>query len=112
MLATFKNRVYQVVAQIPKGKVATYGQIAKLAGNKKAARAVGALMKNNPYAPKVACHRVVGFDGRLTGYSGQGGITKKKQWLISEGVIFKKEKVDLEKCLWRQKYNKIKTNNF
>jgi len=102
MLATFKNRVYQVVAQIPKGKVATYGQIAKLAGKPKAARAVGVLMKHNPHAPKVPCHRVVGYNGQLVGYSGQGGIAKKRQLLVREGVILKKGKVVLAKSLWRK----------
>lgn len=97
----FKNRVYKIVAQIPKSKVATYGQVAKLAGNQKAARAVGVLMKNNPHAPKVPCHRVVGHNGQLVGYSGQGGINKKKQLLTSEGITFKQGKVNLKKCLWQ-----------
>ena len=47
---TFKDRVYKIVSEIPKGKVATYGQVAKLAGNSKAARAVGLFMKINPNA--------------------------------------------------------------
>lgn len=98
----FKDRVYKIVAQIPKGKVATYGQVARLAGKPKAARAVGALMKHNPYITKVPCHRVVGFDGRLVGYSGQGGVTKKRQLLISEGVIFKRNKINLAQSLWRK----------
>jgi O-6-methylguanine DNA methyltransferase len=54
----FKEKVYKICSSIPKGKVATYGQIAKLAGKPKAARAVGAFMKNNPDAPIVPCHRV------------------------------------------------------
>jgi O-6-methylguanine DNA methyltransferase len=98
----FKNQVYKIVSQIPKGKVATYGQIAKLAGKSKAARAVGALMRKNPYAPKVPCHRVVGYNGQLVGYSGQGGIAKKKHLLISEGVTFKKNRVSLAQFLWRK----------
>lgn len=96
----FRNRVYKVVSQIPKGKIATYGQIARLAGNSKAARAVGILMKNNPYAPEVPCHRVVGFDGRLIGYSGPGGLADKKKLLISDGVTFNGEKANLKKHLW------------
>ena len=71
----FKNKVYQLARSIPKGKVATYGQLAKLAGNPKAARAVGLLMKNNPNAPQTPCHRVVASDGKLNGYSGIGGIS-------------------------------------
>ena len=103
MTTSFKNKVYRIVSQIPKGKVATYGQIARLAGNSKAARVVGALMKHNPYVPKVPCHRVVGSSGQLVGYSIEKGIATKKQLLVSEGVAFKREKVDLKKYLWQPK---------
>ena len=97
---TFKNRVYALVKKIPSGKVATYGQIAKLTGNPKAARAVGILMKNNPY-PDVPCHRVVGTKGELIGYSKGEGIKSKKQLLENEGVFFKEGRVDLEKSRWQ-----------
>ncbi len=59
---TFKNKVYKLVKKIPRGKVATYGQIAKLAGKPGAARAGWASLKNNPYIG-VRCHRVVGAKG-------------------------------------------------
>ena len=91
----FKDKVYKIVSKIPKGKVMTYGQVAKLAGNPKAARAVGLFMKTNPNAPIVPCHRVVAADGSLTGYSGAGGIKRKKEMLLAEGVIFEGEKVDI-----------------
>ncbi|MDD5221426.1 MAG: MGMT family protein [Candidatus Pacebacteria bacterium] len=97
----FQDLVYKYAAKIPKGKVATYGQLAKLAENKKAARVVGMLMRNNPYYPKVSCHRVVGFDGRLVGYTGTGGIKAKRKRLIEEGVKFKGDKVDLKISLWK-----------
>lgn len=92
---TFRDKVYNITKQIPKGKVATYGQIARLAGSPKAARAVGMCMKLNPDAPNTPCHRVVATDGKLTGYSGIGGIAEKKKMLLSEGVYFKGKKVDL-----------------
>jgi methylated-DNA-[protein]-cysteine S-methyltransferase len=95
MIASFKDKVYEFTRQIPKGKVATYGQLAKLAGKPKAGRAVGAFMRVNPDAPRTPCHRVVASDGSLTGYSGIGGISKKKAMLIAEGVKFKGEKIDL-----------------
>lgn len=98
---TFRDKVYQITKKIPKGKVATYGQIARSAGNPKAARAVGMFMKKNPYAPSVPCHRVVGYNGGLTGYSGGKGISTKKSMLISEGVLFIKNKVDLSRCQWK-----------
>ncbi|HSX49195.1 MAG TPA: MGMT family protein [Candidatus Saccharimonadales bacterium] len=97
----FKNKVYEITKNIPAGKVATYGQVAALAGSPKAARAVGYAMKTNPNAPLVPCHRVVASDGKLTGYSGIGGVGQKKEMLIKEGVIFKGEKVDLKKSLWQ-----------
>lgn len=99
----FKEKVYKICSSIPKGKVATYGQLARLAGKPKAARAVGGFMRTNPNAPIVPCHRVVAADGSLTGYSGVGGITKKKKMLIKEGVIFKKNKVDLSISRWKNK---------
>ncbi len=96
---SFRETVYQLTRQIPRGKVATYGQLAKLAGHPRAARAVGLFMKTNPDAPNTPCHRVVAADGKLTGYSGEGGVVTKKQMLLNEGVIFKGEKVDLKRSL-------------
>lgn len=100
-MKTFKDRVYLVTADIPRGKVATYKQIATLAGNPRAARAVGYFMKTNPNAPVVPCHRVVSSKGDLTGYSGNGGINTKKKMLIMEGVKFNNSKIDLTKSLWK-----------
>lgn len=97
----FKDSVYEVTKKIPVGKVATYKQIAILAGSPKACRAVGMMMKNNPFAPTVPCHRVVASDGSLTGYSGGNGLITKKKMLIDEGVIFKGEKVNLEISAWK-----------
>jgi len=82
--------------------VATYGQLAHLAGKPRAARAVGVFMKNNPDAPIVPCHRVVAGDGKLTGYSGTGGIAQKKKMLIKEGVFFKHSRVDLSVSKWKK----------
>ncbi|HWA52355.1 MAG TPA: MGMT family protein [Patescibacteria group bacterium] len=98
----FTDKVYKIVSKIPKGKVATYGQVAKLAGSPLASRAVGLAMKNNPNAPIVPCHRVVAADGSLTGYSGVGGVEGKRKMLIKEGVEFKGNKVDLEESQWKK----------
>ena len=99
---TFREKVYEITKQIPKGKVATYGQLARLAGNAKAARAVGAFMRVNPNAPHTPCHRVVARDGSLTGYSGIGGIIGKKKMLEVEGVLFMGNKVDLSRSGWQK----------
>lgn len=98
----FKNKIYLLTRLIPKGKVATYGQLARLAEKPKAARAVGVFMKNNPDAPVVPCHRVVASNGKLTGYSGVGGIVQKKKMLINEGVVFKNSLVDLATSKWKK----------
>src|SRR3989344_4247492 len=98
----FREKLYEITKQIPKGKVATYGQLARLAGNAKAARAVGALMRVNPNAPHTPCHRVVAQDGSLTGYSGAGGVKGKKKMLLAEGVFFQGDIVDLARSGWQK----------
>lgn len=100
MKTDFTNKIYEIAKRIPKGKVATYKQLAELAGNNKAARAVGMAMKHNPFAPTVPCHRVVASNGKLTGFSAPGGIDKKKAMLLDEGVVFIGNNVDLTKSQW------------
>lgn len=95
MNQSFRERVYTLLRSVPKGKVVTYGQLARLAGNPRAARAIGMLMAKNPDAPKTPCHRVVASDGSLHGYSGDGGISTKMKMLVEEGVVFKGNRVDL-----------------
>ncbi|MBI5452911.1 MGMT family protein [Candidatus Gottesmanbacteria bacterium] len=80
--------------------VATYGQLAEMVGSPGAARAVGMCMKTNPDAPRTPCHRVVASDGKLTGYSAEGGVSKKKQMLLDEGVQFIDDKVNLKLSKW------------
>lgn len=101
-MSHFKANVYKICRSIPKGKVATYGQLARLAGKPKAARAIGVFMKNNPDAPRTPCHRVVASDGSLTGYSGTGGVAQKKKMLLKEGVSFKNNFVDLSVSRWEK----------
>ena len=98
---SFRDKIYILTNKIPKGKVATYGQLAELAGSPGAARAVGMCMKHNPNAPYTPCHRVVASDGKLTGYSADGGLRKKKQMLMAEGVKFIGDKVNLRVSKWK-----------
>jgi O-6-methylguanine DNA methyltransferase len=100
---SFREEVYTLIRKIPKGKVATYGQVAELVGSPGAARAVGMCMKTNPDAPRTPCHRIVASDGKLTGYSGGEGVKTKKEMLLEEGVYFKGDKVDLSRSLWQIK---------
>lgn len=79
---SFAERVREVVRQIPRGQTLPYMEVARRAGNPRAARAVGTVMKNN-YDPTVPCHRVICADGTLGGYN-RGGTEKKKQLLESE----------------------------
>lgn len=81
---TFKEKVYRVVAKIPKGKVLTYKEVAKRAGNPKASRAVGNILNKN-YDPMVPCHRVILSDGNTGGY--RGGRAQKRRILTKEGAI-------------------------
>ena len=99
---SFRDEVYKITKKIPKGKVTTYGQIARLAGQPKASRAVGYYMKTNPDALVIPCHRVVAADGSLHGYSGNGGIVTKRRMLLAEGVIFKNNKVDFAQSQWQK----------
>jgi methylated-DNA-protein-cysteine methyltransferase-like protein len=96
---TFKETVYEFAKQIPKGKVATYGQLAKMAGAPGAARAVGMCMSSNKTPEIIPCHRVVASNGKLTGYA-FGGVNKKKEILEKEGVLFIGDKVDLRTSQW------------
>lgn len=101
MKSNFKNTVYAITAGIPKGKVATYGQVAALAGSPGAARAVGTCMRNNKDTGAVPCHRVVGSTGALTGYAYGNGTSTKKQMLQKEGVFFRGDRIDLAKSQWQ-----------
>ncbi len=93
----FNQKCYEILKQVPKGKVTTYKAIAEALGTK-AYRAVGNAMNKNDNAPVIPCHRVVGSDGSLTGYA--FGLDKKIEILKSEGVEVKNNKVvDLEKKL-------------
>jgi methylated-DNA-[protein]-cysteine S-methyltransferase len=88
---SFSERVWAVTARIPKGRVATYGDLAKQL--RSGPRAVGHALHRNPFAPKVPCHRVVGSDGRLVGFA--GGLDAKERLLKEEGVSIVGDRVDL-----------------
>ena len=81
---SFAKRVREVVRQIPRGRTATYGEVARMAGHPGAARAVGMVMKNN-YDTSVPCHRVIRADGKLGGFN--RGVELKRRLLRSEGAL-------------------------
>lgn len=84
MSTTFSERVYALVQKIPAGKVATYQQIAILAGNRKASRAVGMCMKKNTHPEIIPCHRIVASDGKLRRYAFGGLKEKEKNYEMKE----------------------------
>ena len=91
--AAMKEQVYEFVKSIPRGKVATYGQIALYLGNRNFARVVGNILHGNPDPEHIPCHRVVNAQGRLSSAYAFGGIAVQRCLLESEGVVFKNDLV-------------------
>ena len=96
-----RERVYAVVRAIPRGCVATYGQVARLAGAPRAARFVGQALHRNPEPIVTPCHRVVFADGSLAEHFGFGGCQMQRELLEGEDVPFlDATHVDLAACRW------------
>jgi len=95
------NGIYEIVKKIPKGKVATYGQVALYAGNPRWSQVVGFALHGNKNPAEIPCHRVVNRFGEVADAFAFGGGSKQRELLESEGVEFLLNgKVDMEKCLW------------
>ena len=90
------RRIYEAVKKIPKGKVATYGQIAEMAGDRKMARAVVNALHKNPEHDSIPCHRVVNSKGELAEAFVFGGVNMQEKYLHEEGVTVINGKVDLK----------------
>ena len=105
-LMSFRDSVYKAVSSIPRGRVSTYKAVAAAAGSPGAFRAVGTAMKENPFAPRVPCHRVVKSGGEIGGYA--RGTGKKIDLLRGEGVAVKNgEVLDFSKKFFQPKTTKI-----
>lgn len=89
------KRIYEAVKKIPKGHVATYGQVAALAGDKNMARAVGNALHRNPDPEHIPCFRVVNAKGELAGGFAFGGADVQARLLRADGVEVEKNRVDL-----------------
>ena len=97
-MAKTYEKIYEVVKRIPKGRVATYGQVAALAGNPLWAQVVGNALHANPNPEEIPCHRVVNRDGKVAEFYAFGGADAQKRRLADEGVVFKANgRVDLKK---------------
>lgn len=95
-MTTFE-KIYEVVKNIPKGKVMSYGQVAMLAGNPRWSRVVGYALHSNPDPSEIPCHRVVMKDGSVSEGFAFGGPDMQRQLLRNEGVGFTSDgKVDME----------------
>ena len=96
------EKIYAVVLKIPKGFVATYGQVALYAGNPRWARVVGYALHNNPAPGIIPCHRVVNREGRVAEAFVFGGGNMQRQMLEAEGIIFEADgSIDLKKYGWK-----------
>ena len=105
-MSPFVQRVLTVVRRIPVGRVATYGDVAALAGQPRAARAVGNIMRDCR-RPDVPCHRVIAAGGRLGGYGGSEAL--KRALLAAEGVIVSGSKVrELDRVTWNPRTRRTK----
>jgi len=91
------RRIYDAVRRIPKGKVATYGQVAEMAGNKKMSRAVGNALHKNPDPDNIPCYRVVNAKGELAGAFAFGGSDVQANLLRADGIEVVNHKVNLTK---------------
>ena len=100
---TVFQKIYTVVGQIPKGCVASYGQVATVAGNPRWARVVGYALHSNPFPGVIPCHRVVnrlGFPAKTFAF---GGEDAQRQLLEAEGIVFEQDgHIDLKKSGWKQ----------
>jgi O-6-methylguanine DNA methyltransferase len=104
-LKDFQKRVLTLLTKIPKGKVTTYGEIARALGDVHLSRAVGNAVRDNPFAPEVPCHRVIRSNGEIGGFGGElsgKNIDEKIRLLKEEGVyVDGTRSVDLQKYLVR-----------
>lgn len=94
------EKIYEVVKRIPKGKVATYGQVARLAGNSDWSRVVGYALHANPDPDNIPCFRVVNRFGKLAPAFAFGGADEQARLLRADGIEVINNSVDLNKYLW------------
>lgn len=100
-MTEFDKKIYDVLCEIPKGHVVTYGQLAELAGYPGAARAVGNTLHRNPDPINVPCFRVVNSKGKLAKNFGFGGAQRQKEFLENDGIEVIDYTVDLKKYIWK-----------
>ncbi|MCK8133494.1 MGMT family protein [Pseudoalteromonas sp. 2CM28B] len=93
--------IYTIIANIPEGFVASYGQVATLAGFPQNSRLVGRLLKQMPDDSVIPWHRVVNSQGKISFPAGSDKYQEQRQKLLLEGVSFKNDKVNMRECRWQ-----------
>ncbi len=101
------KRIYEAVKKIPYGYVATYSQVAEIAGDSKMARAVGNALHKNPDPDNIPCYRVVNAKGELAGEFAFGGLGAQAKLLEKEGIAVKDGKVDLSIYQWKRENSMV-----
>jgi len=113
-LSPYQQAILRILAEVPRGKVTTYGDLAKELSRRdpqwspSASRAVGTTMRNNPCGPQIPCHRVIKSDGTIGNFRGgaKGAVDEKIQMLRDEGVTVTSGRIDLKE--YRHKFKGIK----
>lgn len=108
-LSPYQQAILRILAEVPKGKVTTYGDLAKELAQRdpkwspRASRAVGTAMKNNVCGPRIPCHRVVKSDGGIGNFRGgeEGAVDEKVRMLRDEGIKVSGRKIDLDQFRYR-----------
>lgn len=96
-----RERIWQTVSQIPSGSVASYGQVAKLAGLPNASRLVGNVLKKLPKGSQLPWHRVINAQGKISFAEGSNAYCEQRLRLENEGLVFSGNKLSLTKYGWR-----------
>ena len=101
-MGEFSDKVFAVVRRIPRGFVASYGDVARAIGSPRSSRYVGYALRNNPSpGEEIPCHRVVFSDGRISDGFAFGGPQVQRKLLEGEGVAFVDDRhVDMDRCRW------------
>lgn len=98
-MAVERDKAYSLLKEVPRGRVTTYSELARAAGTHP--RAVAVLMSTNKNPDEIPCYKVVRSDGSVGGYSAPGGKKRKAELLLKDGIEIRKDKVNLEKHLFR-----------
>jgi methylated-DNA-protein-cysteine methyltransferase-like protein len=101
------RRIYEVVAQVPRGRVATYGEIARRAGLPRGARRVGRALRTLAGHPPIPWHRVVNAEGRIALATGSDGAQRQRRLLITEGIAFSGDRIDLRRFGWDRSLDEL-----